>query len=129
VEVFKEAERKAMEMQKDTRGEAQQRKRVARTGQTELFSGIWHHHSKHYNSLRTRYLTKAKSSVQQTLKSKQRLLYEEAWALALSEPLCWESDLKQWIEEWKQKGHLEIEGMGVRQRVPHRNEGNYLIWR
>jgi hypothetical protein len=43
--------------------------------------------------------------------------------------MSWESDLKQWIEEWRKKGQLEIEGMQSRQRVPHRNEQNYLIWR
>jgi three-Cys-motif partner protein len=37
VKVFKEAEKKAMEVQEAARAEAQQRKRVSREGQTELF--------------------------------------------------------------------------------------------
>jgi three-Cys-motif partner protein len=39
IEVFKEAERKAMEVQEAARAEAQQRTRVARRGQGELFNG------------------------------------------------------------------------------------------
>ena len=39
------------------------------------------------------------------------------------------SDLKEWIEEWKREGKLEITGMQPRQRVPHRAEENYLVWK
>jgi hypothetical protein len=43
VEVFKETEKKAMGMQETARAEAQQRKRVARQGQPELFGSkeLW----------------------------------------------------------------------------------------
>jgi hypothetical protein len=67
--------------------------------------------------------------VLQALNSKRRLLYDEAWKLAFSEPMVWESDLKQWIEEWKGEGRLEVVGMQPRQRVPHRSEENYLVWK
>ena len=129
IEVFKEAEKKAMEVQETARAEAQQRNRVARKGQTELFGSKELHDSTHYESLRERYLTKARDSVLQALKSRPRLLYDDAWTLALSQPMAWESDLKQWIEDWKQEGHLEVAGMQPRQRVPHRNDQNYLIWK
>ena len=129
VEVFKDAEKKAMEVQETARAEAQQRKRVARRGQTELFGSRELHDASHYQSLRDRYLTKTRGLVLQALESKRRLLYDDAWTRALSEPLCWESDLKEWIEEWKESGRLEVVGMQPRQRVPHRNEGNYLVWK
>ena len=129
IEVFKDAEKKAMEVQETARAEAQQRNRVARKGQTELFGSKELHDSTYYESLRERYLTKARDLVLQALKSKSRLLYDDAWTLALSKPVVWESDLKQWIEDWKQAGHLEVAGMKPRQRMPHRNEQNYLIWK
>ncbi len=129
IQVFKEAEKKAMEVQEAARAEAQQRKRVARKGQIELFGSKELHDSTHYQSLRERYLAKARDLVLQALKSKHRLLYDDAWILALTQPMAWENDLKQWIEEWKQEGHLEVAGMQPRQRVPHRNEQNYLIWK
>jgi len=129
IEVFKDAEKKAMEVQETARAEAQQRKRVARKGQPELFGSKELHDSTHYESLRDRYLTKARTFVLQALKSKSRLLYDEAWTVALSQPMAWESDLKEWIAEWKDEGRLEIAGMQPRQKVPHKNEENYLIWK
>jgi hypothetical protein len=65
----------------------------------------------------------------QALQSKGRLPYDEAWTLALSIAMSWESDLKQWTNEWKGEGRLEVVGMQPRQRVPHRGEDNYLIWK
>lgn len=129
IEVFKDAEKKAMEVQELARAEAHQRKRVSRTGQPDLFGSKELHDSSHYDSLRDRYLDKARGLVLHALESKRRLLYDEAWALALSEPLSWESDLKQWIDSWKAEGRLSIEGMQPRQRVPHRDKGNYLVWK
>lgn len=129
IEVFKDAEKKAMELQEAARAEAQQRKRVARAGQTELFGSKELHDSSHYDSLRDRYLAKTRGSILAALDSKRRLLYDDAWTLALSEPMSWESDLKEWIEEWKHAGQLEIVGMQPRQRVPRRGDGNFLVWK
>jgi len=129
VEVFKEAEKKAMEVQEAARAEAHQRQRQARTGQLELLCSKELHDPSHYESLRDRYVAKTRTLVLQALESKRRLLYEDAWTLALSEPMSWESDLKQWIEEWRREGRLEIAGMQPSQRVPHRNERNYLVWK
>lgn len=129
VEVFKDAEKKAMAVQEAARAEAQQRQRVARKGQAELFGSKELHDSSHYESLRDRYLAKTRGLVLRALESKRRLLYDDAWTLALSEPLSWESDLKEWIEKWKQAGRLEIVGMQTRQRVPRRGDGNFLVWK
>jgi len=129
VEVFKETEKKAMEVQEAARADAHKRKREARTGQLDLLGSKELHDSSHYESLRERYIAKARGLVLHALESKHRLLYDDAWTLALSEPMSWESDLKQWIEEWKEEGRLEIVGMQPRQRVPHRSEANYLIWK
>jgi three-Cys-motif partner protein len=129
VKVFKEAEKKAMEVQEAARAEAQQRRRVAREGQPELFDSKELHDSSHYESLRNRYLGRSRALVLEALESKPQLLYDEAWLLALSQPMSWESDLKQWIEEWRQEGRLEIAGMQPRQRVPHLYERNYLVWK
>jgi three-Cys-motif partner protein len=129
IEVFKNAEKKAMEVQESARAEAQQRGRVARLGQPELFGSKELPHSTYYESLRQRYLAKARELVLQALESKRRLLYDDAWKLALSKPMSWESDLKQWIEQWKAESRLNVVGMQPRQRVPHLGEENYLIWK
>jgi len=129
VQVFKEAEKKAMELQEHARADAQQRRRVAQKGQCELFASQQVHDYSHYAGLRERYLSKARTAIIDAMKSKRQLLYDEAWKMALSEPMSWESDLKQWIQEWKQQGLIDVIGMGSKQRVPHRNEGNLLIWK
>lgn len=129
VEVFKEAEKKAMELQEAARAEAQQRRRVARSGQCELLASEALHDSSHYESLRDRYLAKTRDLVLRALESKRRLPYDDAWTLALSEPMSWESDLKRWIKEWKQAGQIEIVGLQPHQRVPRRGEDNILVWK
>ena len=129
IEVFKEAEKRAMHVQEATRAEAHQRRRETRTGQLDLLNSQELHDPGHYNSLRDRYLAKSQSTLLHALQTRRRLSYDEVWTLALSEPMVWESDLKEWIEEWKQQGKLEIAGMQPRQRVPHRGEDNYLVWK
>jgi len=78
IEVFKAAERKAMEIQEAARADAQQRKRISRKGQTELFGSKDLHDSTHYESLREMYLTKAQSLVLRALETKRKLLYDES---------------------------------------------------
>ena len=129
IEVFKDAEKKAMEVQELARADAHQRKRVTRTGQHDLFSSKELHDSTYYDSLRDRYTQRTRSAVLRALESKRRVLYDDAWEIAVSEPLSWESDLKLWIEDWKANGLLSVEGIEVHQRVPHRGEANYLVWK
>lgn len=126
MKVFKEAEKKAMPVMEKTRDEAQKREREERTGQAELglFSG-----SAYFRSLRERYVFRARAAVLRLLQTKKQLTYDEAWSSALTFPLTWESDLKDWIHEWEQDEQLEIMGMKERQRVPKLGEDNYLAWK
>lgn len=132
VEVFKEAEKKAMSEMEKARDEAQKREREERTGQTEfrLFSGtVTQDPSEHFRSLRERYMSRARAAVLALLQTKKQLAYDEAWSSAMTFPLTWESDLKGWIHEWEQDDQLEIMGMKERQRVPQLGEDNYLAWK
>lgn len=126
VEVFKEAEKSAMAVQESARAQAQERARVNQTGQPSLLSSDELHDPSHYDSLRDRYLGKARALVLSSLQTRGRVSYDEAWALAMSQPLTWESDLKSWIAEWRDR--VRVEGMKPRQRVPHLGESNTLVW-
>jgi hypothetical protein len=127
IEVFKDAEKRAMAVQETARGEAERRRRETRTGQLDLLaSGELHDHS-HYHSLRERYLAKSQGAVWRALQAQRKILYDDAWTIALHEPMVWESDLKDWINKWAGAGQLEVVGMRDRQRVPHRHEQNYLL--
>jgi three-Cys-motif partner protein len=132
IEVFKEAEKKAMPVMEKTRDEAQKREREERTGQTELglFSGaVTQDPSAYFRSLRERYVSRARAAVLHLVQTKKQLTYDEAWSLALTFPLTWESDLKDWIREWEQDGQLEATGMKERQRVPQLGQKIRLIWK
>lgn len=129
VEVFKDAEKRAMAVQEAGRAKAHQRRRETRTGQFELLGSKELHDPSHYNSLRERHLGKARNVVEQSLQARGRLLYDDVWELALSEAMTWESDLKEWIKEWQQEGRLELTGLQPRQHVPRVSAGNYLVWK
>lgn len=129
VEVFKDAEKSAMEEMERARAEAQQRHREERSGQSELFRAEESPESRHYSELRERYLRRAQKNVLSLLRQRRRVPYDEAWAVALSLPLVWESDVKQWIREWQNQSSLVIDGLTGSARVPSRGRGHILAWR
>jgi hypothetical protein len=118
-----------MEIQEAARAEAHGRRREARTGQMGLFTSTELHNRRHYEGLRERYCGKSRHVVQEALQTRGRLLYDDAWELALAEPLTWESDLKDWIKEWQQQGTLEVTGVQPGQRVPRLDAANQLVWK
>jgi len=130
VDVFKQAERRASDFMALSRADAQQRRRMKVTNQSELFlaaeygGGIDHH----LVSLRDRYLAQARSLVaMQLVRNKRRPIpYEEAWKIACRFPLVWESDLHRWIREWREK--VDVLGLKPNQRVPKCQAGNRLVW-
>lgn len=128
VEVFKDAEKKAMTEMQLVRAKAHQREQEKKTRQTELFEPRVLHSTDYFDSLRERYLAKAKRQIKQSLQGESRIAYDDAWSLALKEPLVWESDLKKWIAEWKKAGMVVVEGLKPKQRVPQLGEKHSLIW-
>jgi three-Cys-motif partner protein len=132
IEVFKEAEKKAMQVMEHAREVAQKREREERTGQTEL--GLSNEAetqdpSIYFLFLRNRYVSRAKNTVLNLIRARKRLPYDEGWAMALTFPLTWESDLKQWLAEWKQEGRLTFIGMTPTQLVPRRGTGIDIVWK
>ena len=127
IEVFKKSEKKAMEEMRAVRAEAD--KRRSETDQGELFGAQVLHESPYFDSLRERYLSKAKEAVKTELQASGRITYDKAWVVALREPMVWDSDLKEWIKEWAKKRLLVVEGLRGKQRVPKLSEGHWLAWR
>jgi three-Cys-motif partner protein len=131
IEVFKAAEKKAMPIMERTRDEAQKRGREERTGQTELaFSSMAAHDpSAYFRSLREWYTSRARAAVLDLIRSNGQLPYDKAWSSAMTFPLTWESDLKEWFGHWKSTGCLEFTGMKEGQRVPQRGESILIVWK
>jgi hypothetical protein len=130
VEVFKRADKKAMEAMEEARAQAQQRARIKGSGNLELFAASKvKKTSGHYDSLRERYTSIAQSLVKERLEKDKRVRYDKAWEIAMRLPMVWESDLKDWIDVWKMAGLLAIEGLRGRARKPQRDEGHMLLWK
>jgi hypothetical protein len=128
VKVFKEVEKKAMEVQEQARAEAQQQLRERRSDQGELFSAKTMHRNSHYEALRERYRKLAQSDVQTLMIKKGFLEYETAFMVALLHPLVWESDLKEWIAAWQAEKKIRIDGLKGKARVPMSGESHRLVW-
>ena len=130
VAVFKEAEKFAMQHMAHLRDSVRERKHED-DAQQSFFPDRWHD-SSYFDSLRERYTQKARNAVLALLRTRQRLPYDDAWELALTFPLTWESDLKDWIRFWTKQTSgegLELAGMLPRQQVPKYGKGNVLIWK
>jgi hypothetical protein len=117
-----------MELQEATRAEVQGRRRLKETGQTSFLSNEELHSPVYYQALRERYVGRSKALVQDVLEERKRVPYDDVWDIALSQPMTWESDLKAWVRQWQDEGMIKIEGMRPRQRVPHLDECNVLLW-
>jgi hypothetical protein len=133
IEVFKSAEKKAMAVMEKARGEAHKREREERVGHSQLGlsfdNGTTQDPSAYFVSLRDRYTSRAKAEVLSLIQTKTRLTYDEAWSSAMTFPLTWKSDLKNWIHEWEQAGRLETTGMKERQRIPRLGQNIFLVWK
>jgi len=127
IEVFKDAERKSMQDMEASRAQAQQRKRIKKTRQTEMFSGE-DVPSAYFDELRDVYLGKAKKKLSGALTTAGRMDYDIAWSNTLRFPLVWESDLKEWIGEWQRGGNLELRGLTLNERVPKLGKQVELHW-
>jgi three-Cys-motif partner protein len=129
VEVFKATERRAMEEMERVREQAQRRKREERSAQTELaFAREGAPASQYYIALREHYLDLSRKALLSQLRLRGRISYDDAWILALSQPLVWESDLRTWIQDWKREGHLRLEGLARRELVPKRERSHFLLF-
>lgn len=127
VNVFKTAERKAMDVQEDVRGEAQQRQRSAVSDQLDLLSARDLRKGTQVKKLRERYRESARSRIWELLEARGSLDYDTAWFVAAARPLVCEGDVKDWIEEWANQGLLKVEGLKPRARRPQCGEGHRLV--
>lgn len=118
LQVFKAAEKSAMNTMLAAQEAAALRKRQTNKLQGDLFGPIDVIVPKHYETLRARYTRMARDLVTSLLSSKKKISYDVAWRAALSFPLVWESDLKEWIASWQRDGSVSVNGLGPRERVP-----------
>jgi three-Cys-motif partner protein len=127
VEVFKDAERRAVAVMEQKRAQVQQAKRTA-GGQSLLFGAEEMHDPAYYSGLRSFYLDRAKSELLGAFQRQSLLGYDDAWRLAMKHPLVWERDLKDWIAAWRKEGRLDVCGHSPKEE-PKRGTEASLQWR
>jgi three-Cys-motif partner protein len=128
VEVFKDAEKKAMQRMEDDRAKAQQRQRKQTTGQGELFTGEVMHNPKHYDLLRERYLQAAESRLMAMMQAGRHVHFDKLWTEAMQFPLVWPSDVQDWITHLKKVGNLRVEGLRPKEKTLKLDAGHRLVW-
>jgi hypothetical protein len=128
LQVFKAAEKSAMNTMLAAQEAAALRKRQTDEVQGDLFGPIDVVVPKHYQTLRARYTGMARDLVISLLSSKKAVSYDAAWRAALSFPLVWESDLKEWIASWQRDGSVIVNGLGPRERVPKLEQRHTLTF-
>ena len=62
-------------------------------------------------TLRERYLAAARKRVEEVCARRKQVPYDDIWDAALAFPLVWESDVKDWVKEWKQAGRINLLGL------------------
>ena len=123
---FRKVEEAAVSEQERIRLQAKQDRRVARTGQTEMFAGpalacgpaSFEHERKLQRAA-------ALARLRALLDRPDRIAYVDALAESLELPLVWERDVKAMILELQESGDLAIEGLRPRERTP--KPGHYLV--
>ncbi len=119
LEVFKEAERKALDLTVKIRGDAKRRKREASTGQPEFFGGAELPETVYTQELLARYSQLARAKVQHTLRAKGESSYDELYAIGMEYPIVQEKELREWINEI-----AEVSNLGEREKVPKLRQGH-----
>lgn len=129
VEVFKETEKNIIPFMHVTRAQAQQRRRFEQSGQLSMLEPEAHYKEKKFTQFQLRSLEVAKSELQRMLRSTNEVLYDDAWATVMQHPAVMEADLRQWIDDWKAEGSLQIANERPTQKWPKKGQQQYLKWR
>lgn len=109
-EVFKDVERTSMIEMEQLRASAHQRKRLTRSGQSELFPAAAMHQSRYFNSLRSRYIGQATAAILREIKLKGGLNLFDAMEIATRFPLVWKPDIREWKDETAAAGGIQLSG-------------------
>lgn len=99
LDVFKKAERQALDLSKTLRSDAKIRSRVETTGQAEFFAGSDLPDVGYLESLQKHYEEKAEKALDAFIAGREFCAYDDLYAIALSFPTVQESPfLREWIK-------------------------------
>jgi hypothetical protein len=70
----------------------------------------------------------AKRQLREILESSRQILFDDAWTAVMQYSAVSESDLHEWLNEWKDAGLLQITNEKDGRR-PRKKQNQYLQWR
>ena len=129
VEVFKETEKTVIPFMHETRAEAQQRRRFLLSGQHSLLIPEAHYKEARFTRHQIQSLGVARRELEEKLRSSDSLLYDDVWAIAMQHSAVMDSDLREWLTEWKDNGLLEITDQRSGQKLARKGQRQYLKWK
>lgn len=107
IEVFKDAEKKALKLSETVRSDAKRRARETATGQPELFGGSDLPETAYLAELQVHFEAKAEKALERLRLKHAEIAYDNLYAAALRFPTVQEAFLKQWI-----KGRADLLNLG-----------------
>lgn len=119
LQVFKEAERSALNMTGRIRGEAKRREREARSGQPEFFGGADFPDADYVGALSTRYQTQAREAVHHLIRTKKELSFDDVCGTALAYPTVQLDSARAWVNEI-----ADVANLGPLERVAKMDAGH-----
>jgi len=120
VEVFKDAEKKALQLSEKVRADAKRRTRESASGQSELFGGTDLPERAYLEVLRDHYEAQAWQKMSMLLQTKQERLYDELYGAAMRFPMVQEQPLRRWLAD-----NTEFVNQGSR-RTPKTGRGDWV---
>jgi three-Cys-motif partner protein len=120
--VFRDVEKDAIEFQRAERAAVQQRERVKRTGQGELFGAAPIH--RYEDELLERAWARMDRELGALLRARRVVGWDEVVRHALHIPLICEKSVKNWVRSRIDTGQVRLLGLRKRERVPKRRENH-----
>jgi hypothetical protein len=126
--VFRDVERAALSKQNEVRSVAQQRRRIQRTGQLELYSDD-DGQTNYIEALQAHYHSRCQDRLLRAMAKLRRFSYDDFETMALAYPMTSLTDLHHWLIRWKVCGKVVIEDLRGRAHLPQYGRGHYLVWK
>lgn len=121
---FRNVEQDGLAFQRAERAAVQQRERVQRSGQGELFSSG--SGPSYEDELRERYLAKLAPRLDELLREHRTVSWDQVICTALQIPLISENEVKDWLKARVQAKKVQVLGLKERERIPKRHQNHRL---
>ena len=119
LEVFKETEAVAIPFMHQRRAEAQRRRDLERNGQGFLLSAAEMYQERRFQDFNTRRRANARDAVVQLLSRNPVRTYRELFQESMQFATVGQTDLRQWLDDWRRSGLIRYRNWGKSQKVPH----------